>query len=454
MNKKNNDIPNNDNIEIEIAEDQFSEEDEDIDMLEGDSPDQSISSDDSDSKENKSATKLAVLPKKYGKKYQKKPGDNKKSWFEPAGYTESVSSVHNILKTIVYIIFITVVGCSLAYYAITRINDLYAFVKDTDEVEIVIPENATVNEVADILYNAGIIDYPNFFKFYAELKNASERYDFKAGTYVVNPMMNYDQLFLWLEGTTKQSIVRITIPEGYTVDEIIDLFVAEGFGTREGFVNAIQNYEFENEFLKQIPFSENDSRHYRLEGYLYPDTYDVYTDKSEAYYIYKLLDRFEEVFSEKFQERANELGYTIDQIITIASMIEKEAKIQNEYEIISSVFHNRINNPAQFPKLESDATVVYAIQLATGERIKELSSEDLNIDSPYNTYKYNGLPPGPISNPGYESIASALYPENTKYYFFVSSLSGETFFASTLKEHEANIAKVKKLDEEFKQENQ
>ena len=135
-------------------------------------------------------------------------------------------------------------------------------------------------------------------------------------------------------------------------------------------------------------------------------------------------------------------------------MIEKETRIQNEYEIVSSVFHNRLNNFVQYPKIESDATVVYAIQIATGERVGELSSADLQIDSKYNTYKYQGLPPGPIANPGYEAIASALYPESTQYYFFISSLEGETFFAATLSEHQANINKVNKLNEEYRQDRQ
>lgn len=398
------------------------------------------------------ATKVAILPNTASMTKKKLAKNKKKSWFEPAGYTESVSTVHNIIKTLVYIVFITVIGCFLAYYVITRINDLYAFVKDTDEVEIVVPENATVNEIADILYNAGIIEYPSFFKFYAELKNASERYNFKAGTYVVNPMMNYDQLFLWLEGKAEQSIKRITIPEGYTVDEIINLFVEEGFGTREGFINAIQNYEFDNEFIQYIDTSPESGRHYRLEGYLYPDTYDVYTDKSEAYYIYKLLDRFEEVYTDKFKARADELGMTMDEVITLASMLEKEASVHTDYEIVSSVFHNRLNNKATFPMLESDATVVYAIQIATGKRVNELTTEDLKIDSKYNTYLYKGLPPGPIANPGYEAIVSALYPENTNYYYFVSSIEGETFFASTLAAHNKNVEKVKQLDAEYKKE--
>ena len=141
----------------------------------------------------------------------------------------------------------------------------------------------------------------------------------------------------------------------------------------------------------------------------------------------------------------------MDQIITIASMIERETKIHNEYEIVSSVFHNRLNSRAKYPNLESDATVVYAIQIATGERVGELSTEDLNIDNRYNTYRYEGLPPGSISNPGYEAIASALYPESTKYYYFVSSLEGETFFATSYSQHQANIEKVKKLNEEYRE---
>ncbi len=441
------------NVDLSIDESLITDSEKESDIFTEEAEDMTEAATEKNSKENNAKTRLAVLPKKFSSKYEKKPENEKKSWFEPAGYTETVSTIHNIIKTIIYIVCITVIGCFLAYYVITRMNDLYAFVKPTDEVEIVVPENATVNEITDILYNAGIIEYPEFFKFYASLKNASERYNFKAGTYVVNPMMNYDQLFIWLEGTTERTIKRITIPEGYTVDEIINLFVEEGFGTREGFINTIQNYEFENEFVKVLDAMPERNVGYRLEGFLYPDTYDVYTNKSEAYYIYKLLDRFEEIYSEKFEARATELGLSMNEVITLASMIEKEGYLPSDYEIISSVFHNRLRNPASYPKLESDATTVYAIQLATGSRVTELTEADKAIDSPYNTYKYNGLPPGPIANPGYEAIVCALYPENTNYYFFVSSLEGETFYATYLWQHNQNIQKVNQLNEQYKQNN-
>ncbi len=402
-----------------------------------------------------SQTKVAVLPKKIKEKYSTAKHDKKKkSWFEPAGYTETVSTVHNVLKTVVYIVSITVIAAFLAYFAITRINDLYAFVKADDEVEVTIPENATVNEITEILADAGVINYPSFFKFYAQLKDASNRYEFKAGTYTVNPMMNYDQLFETFMGVEAQKILRVTIPEGYTVDEIIDLFVSLGIGTKEGFENAIQNYDFDYDFMPELDGLDNTQRKYRLEGYLFPDTYEFYSDRAETYYLYRLLDRFDEVYSQTFKDRAAELGMTMDEVITLASLIEKEALFQNDFEIISSVFHNRLNNPAFETNgyLESDATVVYAYQILTGERLKEVTAEHLAINSPYNTHEYKGLPPGAICNPGYEAIACALYPESTKYYYFVSALSGETFYATNYSTHKSNVSKVQKLNAEYKEE--
>ena len=422
---------------------------EEIDESDADLFDLTSTSDSlSEDSQSSTATKVAVLPKKYTDLYSKKNEPKKKDWFEPAGYTETVSTVHSILKTVAYIVTITLVGCFLAYFAITRINDLYAFVKPDDEVEITIPDNATVNEITDILYDAGIIEYPSFFKLYAELKNASERYEFKVGSYVVNPMMNYDELFIVLEGTVERTVKRITIPEGYSVEEIIDLFVSEGLGTKEGFENVIQNYDFEYDFIAELDSKDYTKRKYRLEGYLYPDTYEVYTNKSEAYYIYKLLDRFNELFSEKYRERAEALGYTMDEIVTLASIIEKEGSNPADFETISSVFHNRLKDP-RYPKFESCATIVYAIQMDTGVHIQKVTAKEQDYESPYNTYKYEGFPPGPISCPGYEAITCALYPEKSSYFYFVSSIEGETFFAKTLSEHNNNIAKVDQLDKEY-----
>ena len=153
-----------------------------------------------------------------------------------------------------------------------------------------------------------------------------------------------------------------------------------------------------------------------------------------------MLDRFDVIFSDDFYEKAAEHGYTVDQIMTLASMIEKEARYANDYETVSSVFHNRLNS-ADFPRLESDATIIYALGGKTN-----LTAEDLAIDSPYNTRNHTGLPPGPIANPGYEAITCALWPAKTKYYYFVSDNYGNTYFSRTNREHEAAKEKVAKIN--------
>ena len=239
--------------------------------------------------------------------------------------------------------------------------------------------------------------------------------------------------------------MRITIPEGYTVDEIINLFTENGIGTREGFIEAINNYDFDFDFVRALDEADLTGRTYRLEGYLYPDTYEFYKSSSEVTVIYKMLNRFDVIFSEDFYEKAAEHGYSVDQIMTLASMIEKEARYANDYETVSSVFHNRLNN-SDFPRLESDATIMYAIQVRDGERKSSLTGEDLNYDTPYNSYMYEGLPPGPIANPGYEAITCALWPAKTKYYYFVSDNYGNTYFSRTNREHEAAKEKVAKIN--------
>ena len=147
---------------------------------------------------------------------------------------------------------------------------------------------------------------------------------------------------------------------------------------------------------------------------------------------------FNQVFVKSYKERAAELGYTVDEILTLASIIEKEAANQSEFGDVSSVFHNRLNDPANFPRLESDATVVYSIQHETGVR-PNLTGEALERDDPYNSYKVTGLVPGPIANPSNSAILATLNPKNTQFYYFVSN-GQKTYFAKTLQEHNANKA--------------
>ena len=361
---------------------------------------------------------------------------------EDSAFVDSATSaIMSLIKAVVYIIAVIIVSVGVALFAINTANDVFKFVVDEKIVTVEIPEYATIDEVADALHDAGAIKYKWAFKMWSELKDSGAQ--FISGTYEVSTSLNYDYLRAsFKENKNKLTEVRITIPEGYTIDELIDLFVVEnGIGTREGFVDAIQNYEFDYRFLEGLEVSED--RIYRLEGYLFPDTYYFYKESSEVTILKKMLDNFNNKFVEEYYARCQQLGITVDEAIILASMIEKETRYADELGAVSSVFHNRLNNPGNYPYLNSDATIMYAMQHDLGGRPDSMTGDDTDYDTPYNTYTYKGLPPGPIANPGLNSIKYALYPNKTNYYFFVSDSSGRTLFASTEREHLANINTVR-----------
>ncbi len=354
------------------------------------------------------------------------------------GSDEGGNTVVSVVRAVVYIIFVLVISIFLAITMIVVSNDVYAFVKSDEVVEITIPEYATLEEVSEILYKNDVIKYPTIFKLYAVAEH--DNGEFLAGTYSVSPMMNYDALLAEFKEKPVSGTERITIPEGYTTDEIIDLFVSYGIGTREGYVDVIQNYDFDYWFIDELEESgRTENRIYRLDGYLFPDTYEFYKSSSEATVIDKLLKRFTQIFTKEYRDQCAELGYTVDEMITLASLIEKEAASSSEFFLVSSVFHNRLNNKWSFPQLESDATVLYAIAHDTGERPKTVTASDLLYDTPYNTYTHDGLPPGPIANPSASAMLAALSPVSTNYYYFVAN-KGVTYFSATKAEHDAYIA--------------
>ncbi len=361
----------------------------------------------------------------------------KKTTLSKAG-AEMMSSA---VKALIYIAAVFVVAIFLSIIIIRVGNDVFALVKSDEAIDITIPEDASLADIGNILHENSIISFPGIFTMYGNLKKDTE--GFIPGDYTVSPAMSYDKLRAAFKPQPVVGTSWITIPEGYTVDEIISLMVSYGIGDRETYIDVINNYDFDYWFVKEIP--ENDGRHYRLEGYLFPDTYEFYNSSSEVTVINKLLARFDDVFADAYREKAKELGMTVDEIITIASLIEKEAGNAADYRYVSSVFHNRLNAPDRFPKLESDATTVYALQLANdGVRPENISADEIrNFDSPYNSYKYSGLIPGAIANPSASAIRYALYPTESNFYFFVAGVGGVTHFASTQAEHDQNIAMVK-----------
>ena len=377
--------------------------------------------------ERKQKQKLEQQQKQERKKARKK---EQEAYENDSGST----TVTSLLKGIVYIVAVLVISGFLSWSIITIGNDIYAFVKSDATVKVVISEDMTVKDVAQMLYENGVIKFPTVYELYIRLKHRNTNY--LVGEYEVSPSMNYKQLnntFTYVESTRQQVI--ITIPEGYTVDQIIDLFLSYGIGTRAGFVDAINNYPFEGyRFLDELSKTTLDpERKYRLEGYLFPDTYYFFSDSSEAAVIYKMLDNFQRKVTDAHYDRAKTLGYTMDQIITLASMIQGEGSTLSDFENISSVFHNRLDHASVYPKLQSDATLQYVMK----NRTADITAEDLVIDSKYNTYLYDGLPPSAVCNPSLDAIDCALYPAETKYYYFIADRSGVTHFSETLQEHEA-----------------
>lgn len=376
------------------------------------------------------------------KKAKKKEKENAKETFE-----DSIGRgvITNSVKAVIYIVSVLIISGCLSLFAIFVGNDVFAFVKDSNEVTVNVPAGADLDDIAKILGDNDIVKYPSMFKLYINFRKKGAD-EYLSGDITVSPSMPYDTLIAKFKPNTgKRTELTITIVEGMDVDEIIELFVNNGIGTKDGFVDAIQNYDFDFWFVEELDnkLAENpdSGRTYRLEGYLFPDTYNFFSNASEADVIYKLLSNFDAKFDQDKRTRAAELGYTCDEIVNLASIIQKEAKYISDYDKVSSVFHNRLNTNVTNGKLESNATVQYTMP-DEDVRLELTYAEIEKYDNAYNTYLYKGLPVAPISNPSLNAINMALYPADTDYYFFVSDMNGLNVYAKTAAEHARNCDMV------------
>ena len=342
---------------------------------------------------------------------------------------------------LVYVIIVSVIVliiAGLSIYFILKNNDIKndhyktKKVENAKNIEVEIPEGAYLSKIANILYEKKIIKYPEKFIEFATAEGNSNKYRY--GVFYLNVNMSYEELSETLQQTgEKANAVKITVPEGYELRQIIELCVEKGLGTEDGFKNAIQNADFDYWFLDGLSKSD-----VYLEGYLFPATYTFSKGDSEETILKGMLDKFNSVFTEEMKQRANELNMSVHEIITLASIVEREAGNDEERPIVASVFYNRLHSTT-YPYLESCATVQYILK----ERKPVLSNEDTRIDSPYNTYKNPGLPPNPIASPGLESINATLYPDTTDYLFFVLGNDGKHVFSKTYDEHLAAISEIR-----------
>lgn len=349
----------------------------------------------------------------------------------------------NSLKSfLVYFLIYTLIftiTCAVSYGLVIRAEsmadeDAEIVVDEANGIEITIPRGSSTSDIANILKENGIISWPSLFKLISKVNGYDNTY--MSGKHVVSKDLNYDQLMRVLSSNPVS--VNVTIREDFYLDQVLDTLSSKKLIDKDSFIKSMNTEIFDYDFIKQIPEREN-----KLEGYLFPDTYFFDPNSTDREIIIKFLDNFDTKFKLDYYARAQELNMTVDQIITLASIIEKEATLPEEKSIISSVFHNRLkSDDPSLRRLQTDATLQYIIYKREGKIKEKLTTKDTQIDDPYNTYIHEGLPPGPICNPGLESIEAALYPdEESTYYYFVARGDGSHEFSKTLSEHEAAVKK-------------
>lgn len=287
---------------------------------------------------------------------------------------------------------------------------------------IIVKPGQKFKSLSQILYKKGVINHPAKFRLFSRIKGYDK--NIKAGEYILSSTMT-PKIILEIFVIGKVRLHRITMPEGYNLRQVAQVVSRAGFGTQADFFKAATNADLVHS--KGIDAQT-------FEGYLFPDTYYFTKDATPEKIISSMVKRFWSVFKPEWKNRAKTLGFTIHQVVTLASIIEKETGAAVERPIISSVFHNRLKRRI---RLESDPTVIYGIKDFNGN----ITRRDLAENTPYNTYRIKGLPPGPIANAGIKAIEAVLYPADTRFLYFVSKKDNTHQFSTNLKDHNRAVQK-------------
>jgi UPF0755 protein len=339
------------------------------------------------------------------------------------------------------------VSVAVLLVCIIAVSGSYLYIKsalkpadpdDKKAIKVSIPIGSSVSEIAAILEEKGIIKDATIFRYYVKFKNHS---DFQAGEYKLNPSMTLEEIIASLKtGKVMEEIkLKITIPEGKQLTQIATIIAQKTGYKSEEVMAKLSDRNYIKQLMKKYPsvLSEeifNKNIRYPLEGYLFPATYSFNEEKPSIETIIEaMLDKTEKVIA-KYQVEMGEIEFTPHKLLTMASLIEEEATEKTDREKIASVFYNRLR--VGMP-LQTDPTVLYAL----GKHKDRVYYKDLKVNSPYNTYIHQGLPPGPIANAGEMSIRAALQPAETDYMYFLATPTGEVIFTKTLDEHNREKAK-------------
>lgn len=342
-----------------------------------------------------------------------------------------------ILQAIISGLLILALSGLLALVILVFVLDSMAINRTAKNIDIEIPLGSTTEQIADMLEEKELIDNAFCFRIYSRISGADGKW--QVGAFTLSPDMGYATLVETLQTMTPRETVTVTIPEGYTVEEIAELLEENGVCERNELMAAVNHGEFDYDFVQQIPTSDDgkeySGRVYRLEGYLFPDTYEFYVGSSGETVVSRLLENFDNKLTPEIRKEIADRGWTIDQAVIMASLIEGEVASKEDMEKVSRVLANRLEPDSGYPKLQLCSTRDYVKNILpslSGVEVKNVS---------YNTYEREGLPVGAINNPGLQALTAALHPSEDESvancYFFATDYDTEiTYFSDTYAEHE------------------
>ncbi len=371
------------------------------------------------------------------------PASSKPKQYMPSNKFEEI--IYNVSKAVrnggskgitIYIGVLFVISICLSAFTMSLIGDILAFNRSDEVITITVGEDASTNKIISQLDKEGLIKHGWFCKIFMGLTKSLHEISgppvYLSGVYYLTPDMGVEKMLLSCQEIKTADTVTVTIPEGFTIAQIAAKLEKSGVCMSDEFYRNLDSATFKYDFLKTI--DNKDARYNYLEGYLYPDTYEFFVGQNASSVINKLFENFDDKWTDKYQKRADEIGMTVDDVVTLASIIQKEAANGEQMPVISGVFFNRLNSTG-FPSLQSDATNVYVNKyikpnVTTGEYDTYWAG--------YSTYACRGLPVGPICNPGNDAIKAVLWPESTDAYYFCHDKAGNIYTARTEQEHNAN----------------
>lgn len=335
-----------------------------------------------------------------------------------------------------YVVLTLGVSLVLACVIIMAGLDMTGVNKSDEEIKITLEDGSSTADIASVLKENGIIDQKWAFELYSKVRGVDGKY--QPGIYTLSANMGYGNIMSILRAGMPRKTVRVTIPEGYTVDQIATLMENNDVCTKKAFYDAVQNGDYSSyAFVAAIPAAEGDyaGRGYTLEGYLFPDTYDFYTGSDGETVVKKLLDNFDTRLDTTYKAKIAAQNMTINDVVILASIVQGEAA-DGEWSRVARVLQNRLNNAAEYPYLQCDATINYFKNLD-----KDVEGLTISQDA-YDTHVKRGLPPGAVGNPGLRAIDAVLSPSDDKevvkcYYFATDYSSGITYYSETYAQHQA-----------------